>query len=444
MTDSVVQMCNMLELSDKEHDIYASLPVQVQDIIQQFAAIFELPKGMPPIRDCDHQFPLLPGARPVQMRPYRYAPALKDEIEKQVVEMLQLGIVQPSKSAFSSSVILVKKKDQTYRFCVDYRHPNALTLKTKFPVPVIDEFLDELHGASWFSTLDLRAGFHQIRMSPQDQHKTAFQTHHGHFEFRVMAFGLSGALATFQSAMNTTLAPIMRKYALVFFDDILVYNKSWEDHLFHLTQVLQLLFKDQWYIKLSKCASAKQQLGYLGHVISGKGVPTDPAKVDAISSWPVPANCKELRGFLGLAGYYRKFIRHFGIIAKPLTNLLKKGVMFVWTSDHQVAFDTLKQALSSAPLLALPNFTIPFAIESDASGTGIGAVLLQEGHPLAFVSKALGIKNKGLSTYEKEYMAIILAVAQWRQYLQHSEFLIYTDHRSLYHLTEQKLHTSWQ
>jgi hypothetical protein len=295
MTDSVVQVCNMLELSDKEHDIYASLPVQVQDIIEQFAAIFKLPKGMPPIRDCDHQIPLLPGTRPVQMRPYRYAPALKDEIEKQVAEMLQSGIVQLSKSAFSSSVILVKKKDQTYRFCVDYRHLNALTLKTKFPVPVIAEFLDELHGASWFSTLDLRASFHQIRMSPQDQHKTAFQTHHGHFEFRVMAFGLSGAPTTFQSAMNTTLAPILRKYALVLFDDILVYSKSWEDHLFHLTQVLQLLFKDQWYIKLSKCAFAKQQLGYLGHVISGKGVATDPAKVDAISSWPVPADFWDLQ-----------------------------------------------------------------------------------------------------------------------------------------------------
>jgi hypothetical protein len=151
---------------------------------------------MPRVQDCDHQIPLLPGARPVQMRPYRYAPALKDEIEKQVSEMLQLGIVQPSKSAFSSSVILVKKKAKTYRFCVDYCHLNALTLKIKFPVSVIDECLDELHGASWFSTLDLRAGFHQIRMSPEDQHKIAFQTNHGHFEFWVMAFGLSGAPAT--------------------------------------------------------------------------------------------------------------------------------------------------------------------------------------------------------------------------------------------------------
>jgi hypothetical protein len=217
LLESMVQVCNLFELSDKEQTILQKLPAAIQDLIQQYFSVFDVPKGMPPARECDHQIPLIPGARPVQMRPYRYAPATKTEIENQVSEMLRSGIIEPSKSAFSSSVILVKKKDQTYRFCVDYRHLNALTLKTKFPVPVIDEFLDELHGACWFSTLDLRADFHQIRMDPQDQYKTASQTHHGHFEFRVMAFGLSGAPATFQGAMNSTLAPSLRKCALVFF-----------------------------------------------------------------------------------------------------------------------------------------------------------------------------------------------------------------------------------
>lgn len=228
------------------------------------------------------------------------------------------------------------------------------------------------------------------------------------------------------------------------FDDILVYNRTWTDHLLHLSQVLQLLQKDQWHIKLSKCAFAQQQISYLGHVISTQGVATDPAKVKAVQAWPVPTNCKELRGFLGLAGYYRKFVRNFGLIAKPLTNLLKKGELFVWTHIHEQAFSALKQSLTTAPVLALPNFDKPFAIEADASGTGIGAVLLQQEHPLAFVSKALGPRNQGLSTYEKEYLAIILAVDQWRQYLQHSEFVIYSDHRSLSHLTEQKLSTPWQ
>lgn len=358
--------------------------------------------------------------------------------------MLTSGIIQPSQSEFSSSVILVKKKENTYRFCVDYRHLNALTVKTRFPVPIIDEFLDELHGAAWFSTLDLRAGFHQIRMAPQDQHKTAFQTHHGQFEFRVMSFGLTGAPATFQGAMNKTLSSLLRKCVLVFFDDILVYSPTWEAHLHHLELVMQLLSNDQWQVKLTKCSFGRQEIAYLGHIISKTGVSTDPSKVSTVSTWPVPTNCKELRGVLGLAGYYRKFVRNFGVIARPLTSLLKKNTVFVWTAVHDEAFQALKHSLSTAPVLALPNFQKPFSIETDASGVGIGAVLQQEGHPLAFVSKALGVANMGLSTYEKEYLAILLAVDHWRAYLQHAEFLILTDHRSLSHLNAQRLHTPWQ
>lgn len=259
-----------------------------------------------------------------------------------------------------------------------------------------------------------------------------------------MSFGLTGAPATFQGAMNKTLQPLLRKCALVFFDDILVYSPTWEVHLQHIEQVLQLLLKDSWQVKLSKCTFGRQEIAYLGHVISQAGVSTDPSKVSTVVSWPVPVTCKELRGFLGLAGYYRKFVKNFGIIAKPLTSLLKKHAVFVWTDVQESAFQSLKQALSSAPVLALPDFHKPFAIETDASGTGVGAVLQQEGHPLAFVSKALGMTNMGLSAYEKEYLAILLAVDQWRSYLQHAEFVIYTDHRSLSHLNEQRLHTQWQ
>jgi hypothetical protein len=305
----------------------------------------------------------------------------------------------------------------------------------------MDEFLDELFGAAWFSTLDLRAGFHQIRMDPRDQHKTAFQTHHGHFEFCVMAFGLTGAPATFQGAMNSTLKPLLRKCALVFFDDILVYSDTWDNHLMHLDWVLQLLHQDHWQVKLSKCSFAKQKIAYLGHVISKDGVSTDPTKVEAVHSWPTPQNAKELRGFLGLAGYYRKFVKNFGVIARPLTNLLKKHTIFVWTDEHTLAFSLLKTALSSAPVLALPNFTRPFAIETDASRSGVGAVLLQDGHPLAYVSKPLGIKNMGLSAYEKEFLAILLAVDHWRSYLQHGIFQIFTDQKSRIHLNEQHLKT---
>lgn len=254
----------------------------------------------------------------------------------------------------------MKKKDNTYRFCVDYRHLNAITVKGKFPVPIIDEFLDELTHASWFTSLDLLAGFHQIRMKDGDEYKIAFQTHHGHYEFRVMAFGLTGAPGTFQYAMNTTLAPYLRKIVLVFFYDILIYSPMFEQHVEHIRLVFELLQADQWKIKLSKCSFSQRQVAYLGHVISGSGVATDPSKITAIQDWPIPLNQRELYGFLGLAGYYRKFVRYFGIITKPLTSLLKKHSLFVWTAAHDNAFQALKMALCTAPVLALPGFSKPF------------------------------------------------------------------------------------
>jgi hypothetical protein len=259
-----------------------------------------------------------------------------------------------------------------------------------------------------------------------------------------MAFGLTGAPRTFQRAMNSTLALRLRKFVLVFFDDILVYSASFQEHLHHLDLVFQWLATDQWRLKLSKCRFAQREIAYLGHVISERGISTDPAKITAISSWPTPASVRALRGFLGLAGYYRKFIRHFGLIAKPLTDLLRKDTMFIWTSVHESAFQSLKAALCSAPVLGIPDFSKTFHIETDASGYGVGAVLLQDGHPLAFISKALAPRNQGLSAYEKEYLAIIMAVEQWRHYLLQAEFIIHTDHRSLVHLNEQRLHTPWQ
>lgn len=366
------------------------------------------------------------------------------EIEQWVTDMLQTGMIQPSTSALSSPILLVRKKDGTWCFCVDYRMLNALTIKSKFPIPVIDELLDELSSAAWFSTLDLRAGFNQIRLAPGKEHKTAFQTHWGHFEFTVMAFGLTGAPNTFQGAMNTTLQPLLRQCALVFFDDILVYSRTLEEHMHHLRQVLSLLERDKWLLKLSKCRLAQQCISYLGHVVSAAGVATYPMKVAAIRDWPVPADLKQLRSFLGLVSYYRKFVHHYAIIARPLSDLLKKGALFVWTPAHDEAFSALKQALVSAPVLALPDFSKKFQLQTDASELGVGAVLLQDGHPLAFVSKALGPRTRGLSTYEKEYLAILVAVDQWRAYLQHGEFLIYTNQRSLMHVTDQRLHTPWQ
>jgi hypothetical protein len=235
----------------------------------------------------------------VNIRAYRYPPSLKDEIERQVNTMLDQGLIQPSKSPFSSLVLLVRKKDGSWRFCVDYRYLNAMTVKSVYPIPVFEQLMDELGSAAWFSIMDLHSGYHQIRLQPGEEYKTAFCTHVGHFEFCVVPFGATGAPTTFQGAMNSTLAPLLRRCALVFFDDILIYSSTYEEHLQHLKQVLTLLAKDQWVVKLKKCRFAQQEIHYLGHILSAQGVRTDPEKVSAVMQWPTPTTVRELRGFPG-------------------------------------------------------------------------------------------------------------------------------------------------
>jgi len=235
-----------ISVSDQLEALTSLVHPDVNLLLSDFAPAFTPVDGLPPIQAFDHSIPLVAGAKPVYIRPYRYPPALKDEIEKQVQDMLDKGLIQPSSSPFSSPLLLVKKKDSSWRPCVDYRHLNALTVRGKFPIPIFDELVDELAGASRFSTLDLNSGFHQIRMKAGEEYKTAFQTHFGHFEFKVMSFGLCGAPASFQGAMNYTLKPLLRKCVLVFFDDILVYSHSFEDHLSHLRAVFQLLAQDKW------------------------------------------------------------------------------------------------------------------------------------------------------------------------------------------------------
>lgn len=289
--------------------------------------------------------------------------------------MLDKGWIRHSTSPFSSPVLLVKKKTVDWRLCVDYRRLSAMTVKNKYRLPIIDELLDELHGANWFSSLDLYSGFHQIRMAEGDELKTSFQTRNGHYEYQVMPYGVIGGPATFQEIMNWVLAPFFRRFVVVFIDNVLIYSATWQEHLEHINAVFPALQQHQLHVKLTKCPFAKQELNYLGHVISSSGVSTDPKKIKIIADWLAPQCVKDLRSFLGMAGYYRKYVKNFGLISKPLTNLLKKGEVYVWTSEAEASFQALKNNLISALVLALPDFTKTFELETDASDKGIGTVL---------------------------------------------------------------------
>ncbi|GKB44630.1 ty3-gypsy retrotransposon protein [Tanacetum coccineum] len=349
-----------------------------------------VPSTLPPPRSIDHRIHLFPNTKPVNVRPYRYPHYQKGEMEKLVNEMLSQGTIRVSHSLFSSSILLVKKKDGSYRFCVNYRALNAVTVKDKFPIPTADEMFDELGGAVIFTKLDLRAGYHQIRIHDWDVYKTAFRTHDGHYEFLVMPFGLTNAPSTFQATMNRSAA-----------------------------------------------------LEYLGHIISNRGVEVDPKKVSAVSEWPIPMSQRHVRGFLGLAGYYRRFIKDYATLAAPLSDLLQKNG-FKWGGPEDAAFSALKDRLTHAPILCLPNFEDTFVIEADASGVGIGAVLLQNGRPLGYFSRKLGPRMRVAATYQKELFAIVEAVYKWRQYLVGRRFTIRTDHRSIKELMQQVIQTPLQ
>lgn len=276
------------------------LPPAIEHLLQQYHDIFEEPATLPPPRPgFDHRIPLQEGTNPFSIRPYRYSVLQKDIIDTLVDDMLKQGIIQHSNSPFASPVVLVKKKNGTWTLCVDYRRLNQHTIKDQFPIPLIEDLMDELGGSAIFSKLDLTSGYHQLRMEPGEEYKTAFKTHVGHYEYLVMPFGLSNAPASFQALMHHIFHPFLRRFVIIFFDDILIYSPTIEAHVEHLQMVFQTIREQQLFLKKEKCCFASPKVEYLGHFITKEGVSTDPSKIQAVATWPRPANLKQLRGFLG-------------------------------------------------------------------------------------------------------------------------------------------------
>ncbi|GJU57678.1 putative reverse transcriptase domain-containing protein [Tanacetum coccineum] len=336
-------------------------------IVQDFPEVFpeDLP-GIPPTRQVEFQIDLIPGAAPVARAPYRLAPSEMKELSDQLKELSDKGFIRPSSSPWGAPVLFVKKKDGSFRMCIDYRELNKLTVKNRYPLPRIDDLFDQLQGSSIYSKIDLRSGYHQLRVREEDIPKTAFRTRYGHYEFQVMPFGLTNAPAVFMDLMNRVCKPYLDKFVIVFIDDILIYSKNKQEHAEHLNTV-------PWSL------------------IACQGIHVDPAKIESVKDWASPKSATEIRQFLGLAGYYRRFIEGFSKIAKPMTKLTQKKIKFDWSDKAEAAFQLIKQKLCSAPILALPEGNEDFIAYCDASIKGLGAVLMQREKVIAYASRQLKI-----------------------------------------------------
>lgn len=389
----------------------------------------QLPAELPPDRGLPSVVPLEPGSRPPAQRMFRYSQAERDEIQRQITQLLSQGLIEPSSSPFGAPVLFARKKDGTLRMCVDYRQLNRITVKNRYPLPRIDDLLDRLRGATVFSSLDLTQGYHQILLSEAERERTAFRTPFGHFQYKVMPFGLTNAPAVFQSAMNSILQDL--NFVVVYLDDILIFSSSPEEHVDHVRVVLERLQKHRYYCKLSKCEFFKRSVTFLGHVVSSDGVRPDPRKTAVIRDWPTPRNVSELRSFLGLANYFRKFLQGYSSVVAPLTALLSKKASWPdgWDSRCDAAFEQVKQALISAPVLALPDPTQPYEVICDASAFAIGAILLQHGRPIAYESRKLIPAEQNYHTSDRELLAVVHALKVWRCYLEGAKFMVVTDHK---------------
>lgn len=426
-------LANVVETKTKEKKI------EDISIVRDFPDVFpEDVSGLPPVRELEFRIDLVPEATPIAKSPYRLAPTEMRELASQLQELSDKGFIRPSTSPWGAPVLFVKKKDGSFRMCIDYRELNKLTIKNRYPLPRIDDLLDQLQGASFFSKIDLRSGYHQLRVREEDIPKTAFRTRYGHYEFTVMPFGLTNAPAAFMDLMNRVFKPYLDLFVIVFIDDILIYSKTKVEHERHLRLTLQALQGNQLYAKLTKCEFWLKEVHFLGHVVNDKGILVDPSKVEAVKNWRTPRTPTEIRSFLGLAGYYRRFIPNFSKIALPLTTLTCKGKPFDWGFKQEDAFQNLKQRLCDAPILTLPEGSEDFVVYCDASNLGLGCVLMQREKVISYASRQLKTHERNYTTHDLELGAVVFALKIWRHYLYGTKCVIFTDHKSLQHILNQK------
>lgn len=391
----------------------------------------------------EHEIILEPDTRPIKQRYYPVSPVKQKIIDEELKKMLELSIIEPSKSAWSSPILLVPKKDNSYRFCVDYRALNAVTKKDAYPLPYVSAILDRLSGAKYLSSLDVKSAYHQVGMKPSSREYTAFTVPgRGLFHFKRMPFGLTNAPATWQRLIDTVLGAELEPFVFVYLDDIIVVTSDFDTHIKILEKVFDRLITAGLTISREKCNFCRPSLRYLGYIVDVRGLHVDPEKVSAILNLESPKNATEVRRFVGMAGWYRRFIQNFSEIMSPLTKLTQKNTRFIWTSDCEKSFQAIKHQLTTAPILTRPDFSKPFILQTDASAHGIGAVLTQkfdeEENVICFLSRSLSKQERNYSTTERECLAVIWAVEKLRHYLEGTEFTVITDHASLLWLHKLK------
>jgi hypothetical protein len=429
------------------------LPESVKAVLKEFEDVFptDLPIGKPPVRK-GHEFKieLEDDVPPVHRPLYKLSPLELQEARKQIEYLLEHEFIRPSDSPYGAPVLFAPKKDGGLRFCIDYRWLNKKTVRNQYPLPLPEEMFDRLGGAKVFSKIDLKSGYWQIPVREGDIQKTAFKTRWGLYEYFVMPFGVTNAPAQFMYMMNDLLGDFLDRFVLVFLDDILIYSANLEEHAEHIRSVLLKLREHKLYAKASKCEFVKDSIEFLGQQICAGGITPTEAKLKAIRDWATPQNVHDVRSFLGFANYYRRFIRNYADIAGPLTDLTKKGMAWQWGPYQHHAFEALRDAYCSAPILIFPDPKLPYTVATDASGTAAGGVLLQDHgnglQPLAFLSRRLKPTEQRYWAYERELAAMAYCLQSWRHYLEGCPggVTVLTDHQTLNRLMDQQVLTRVQ